>query len=47
MVSLFFDLVGPFCIYIRSVKFFGRAICFVSSIATKAAIASPKSFIIF
>ena len=45
MVSLFWDLVRPF--YICDVKFFGCAICLVSAMATKAAMASSKSFTIF
>ena len=40
LVSLFCDLVGPFPIYICGIKFFGFAICLVSSIVTKVAITS-------
>ena len=42
VVSLFYDLVRPFCIYICTIKFFGYTICLVSSMARKAAMPSPK-----
>ena len=47
VVEYFTIWCGPFRIYICGNKFFGCAICFVSGIATKAAMPSLKSFTIF
>ena len=44
MMSLFCDVVLPYAIFTCGIKFFDCAICLVSGIATKEAMASPKSF---
>ena len=51
VVSLFFDMVLiPFCVYWLAIVICGIKLfwlCYLSSIAPKAAIPSPKSFTIF